>query len=122
MSFLYGIDSLDNTEKIFLLDEPKINISKFHQSYDVSQYKDYNFIAISFDAWGFYFDYPQIQDTRILPFILIEEREIVISQMYDSQIANSEGLKISKSGNYINISYSGSEGASGFWWIYLLKL
>lgn len=119
---LVKLDSLGNTKKIVLLDEPKINIEKFPQSYDISQYKDYNFIAVSFDAWGFYFDYPQIQDTRILPFILIEEREIVITQMYASGIGSSEGLKISKSGNYINISYSGSEGNSGLWWIYLLKI
>lgn len=119
---MYKLDSFSNTKKIFLLDEPKINIAKFPQSYDVSQYKDYNFIAISFDAWGMYFNYPQIQDTRILPFILIEEREIIVSKMYSSEISSSEGLKISKSGNYINISYSGNEGNSGFWWIYLLKL
>lgn len=42
--------------------------------------------------------------------------------MYEAQIDTSEGLKISKSGNYINISYSGSEGYGGLWWIYLLKL
>lgn len=109
--------------KILKLDEPKVNIKQYPKTYDVTNYAEYNAVAIAFDAWGNAFSYLNVQDTRIIPMSLLEERDVRVSMMWKADIEGTEGLLLRKIENIITVKYSGIEPqGSGFWWIYLLKI
>ena len=92
--------------------------------YNFSQYVDYDFVYIAFDAWGSQYNYDyQVANEGLIPIGLLKQMWCQRTLMWGgSGPLESEGVKLFLSGNELQVKYVGTQGYGAIWKIIALKI